>query len=266
MRSKDIYEGKFVITPESDNQTSKAKKIKVKPVRVKPQKASSANGNPNKKRWVPLLVAAILGIIAVITGIIYYSGAQAAISDAKTLKTSIKQAVASIKDGDADSADENIRNAEIAIKSLKENLDDKKWNAARSIPFAGSSISEDLDTASKAIDIADEATEQILKLLIVRLSPYKDINVIHDSIRVSHNDRVTALYDHGDRISHCTCSNTAGNLVVSAMLIDLGKFCVDLMYIRFSGIEVRAFTPSEFNRCVGVVIFQEARRTVRGLQ
>ena len=40
------------------------------------------------------------------------------------------------------------------------------------------------------------------------------------------------------------------------MLIDLGKFCVDLMYIRFSGIEVRAFTPSEFNRCVGVVIFQ----------
>lgn len=163
MRSKDIYEGKFVITPESDNQTSKAKKIKVKPVRVKPQKASSASGNPNKKRWVPLLVAAILGIIAVITGIIYYSGAQAAISDAKTLKTSIKQAVASIKDGDADSADENIRSAEIAIKSLKENLDDKKWNAARSIPFAGSSISEDLDTASKAIDIADEATEQILK-------------------------------------------------------------------------------------------------------
>ena len=40
------------------------------------------------------------------------------------------------------------------------------------------------------------------------------------------------------------------------MLIDLGKFCVDLMYIRFSGIEVRPFTPSEFNRCVGVVIFQ----------
>ena len=161
MKSKDIYEGKFVVLDDSENNNSKANNAGSKPRKIRSERTSSRPASGRKH--VCIIAVSVAVLLFLITGITYFIGAQTARSEAKKLKSSIKQTILCLKDGDSDSADESIRQAEASIKALRKNLDDGKWDIASAIPFAGRKISEDLDTASKTLDIAEETTEKILK-------------------------------------------------------------------------------------------------------
>ena len=160
LKAKDQYAGKFVITDDSvtNNVRNKASKAK------RSKNSSSGNGNkPVKAKKTAGRILAVLALILVILGIIGIIMSWKAVYDAKQLKTSVKQTVICLKNGDADSADASIAKAEASISALRSDLDEKKWKAAEAIPFLGPLIADDLDTARKTVDIADRATENILK-------------------------------------------------------------------------------------------------------
>ena len=160
MKSKDQYAGKFVITDDSFSNKETKKTVTVKKTKhVKPNDGSKKTKVIKNTLYVlsaVVLVFVILGIIGIIMS-------HKSISDAKLLKTSIKQSVECLKNGDADAADAHIARAESAISDLREDLDEDKWKTAVGVPFLGKVIAEDLDTARKTVDIADRATENILK-------------------------------------------------------------------------------------------------------
>lgn len=93
----------------------------------------------------------------------YYASAMALMTDANELKTSIKKSVSYLKAGDADSADTEITKIESSIDSLQASLSDEKWDKLSALPVFGPKIAEDLDTVDKALIIADEANETVLK-------------------------------------------------------------------------------------------------------
>lgn len=93
----------------------------------------------------------------------YYASAMSLMADANELKTSIKKSVGYLKTGDADAADIEIAKVESSIDSLQTSLTDEKWDKLLALPFIGNEVSEDFDTINKALNIADEATETVLK-------------------------------------------------------------------------------------------------------
>ena len=167
MKANDPFEGKFVINEDAPKHTApkpvnkpvkekKAKKAKTKAVKKKGSK-------PKKAVLIFGLIAAALLLVLTVMGVIYSTKASKAASDAKMLKASVKQTIEYLSNGDADAADAEIIRVEASIKELRADLDETKWKSATSLPFIGSKISEDLDTARKAVNIADEATVTILK-------------------------------------------------------------------------------------------------------
>ena len=158
--SKDQYAGKFVISDESDFNNGKVKTVKAKKNRSSARKnGSKSNSKLRKAGRVLLITAIVLAVIALICFICTFK----TVSDARHLKASVKQSVECLKNGDADSADTCIAEAEECISSLRTDLDEKNWKVFTAIPLLGQLISEDLDTARKTVDIADRATENILK-------------------------------------------------------------------------------------------------------
>lgn len=176
MKSGDPYAGKFVVTDDtadkfviSDDKfvNNKAEKElkKKKAKSVKNGKASKAVKETKTTKIIKtvLYTLSALILICVVIGIIGIIMSHKTISDAKLLKTSIKQSIECLKNGDADAADAHIANAETAIIELRSDLEEDNWKTAVSFPLLGKVISEDLDTARKTVDIADRATENILK-------------------------------------------------------------------------------------------------------
>lgn len=144
----------------SGNTTTKTKK----PKNRKAKTSRGSEGKPKTQKTLSIILAlSVVLLFLVIIGVAYFTGATKAASDAKILKSSIKQSVTYLKNGDADNADLCISEAEKAIINLRIDLNESKWKVATHIPFAGKNIKEDLDTAAKAVDIADEATQNILK-------------------------------------------------------------------------------------------------------
>ena len=167
MKANDPFEGKFVISEEAPRHTApkpvnkpvkdkKAKKAKNKAVKKKGSK-------PRKAVLICGLIAAALLLVLTVMGVIYSTKASKAASDAKMLKASVKQTIEYLANGDADAADAEIITVEASIKELRADLDETKWKSATSLPFIGSKIKEDLETARKSVNIADEATVTILK-------------------------------------------------------------------------------------------------------
>ena len=176
LKSGDPYAGKFVVTDDtagkfviSDDKfvNNKAEK------ELKKKKAKSVkNGKARKKvkdtkttriiKAVLYTLSALI-LICVVIGIIGLIMSRKSITDAKLLKSSIKQSIECLKDGDANAADAHIANAEHAIVELRADLDEKNWKTAVSFPILGKLVEEDLETARKTVDIADRTTENILK-------------------------------------------------------------------------------------------------------
>ena len=167
MKSNDPFEGKFVINEDAPKHT--APKPVNKPVKEKKAKKSKNNAvkkkgsKPRKAVLICGLIAAALLLAVTILGVIYSTKASKAASDAKILKASVKQTIEYLSNGDADAADAEIITVEASIKELRSDLDETKWKSATALPFIGSKIKEDLETARKAVNIADEATVTILK-------------------------------------------------------------------------------------------------------
>jgi len=162
LKANDPFEGKFVINEDAPRHT--APKPVNKPVKEK--KAKKAKNKCSKPRMAVLicgLIAAVLLLVLTVMGVIYSTKASKAASDARMLKTSVKQTIEYLTNGDADAADAEIITVEASIKELRADLDVTKWKSATSLPFIGSKINEDLETARKAVNIADEATVTILK-------------------------------------------------------------------------------------------------------
>ena len=167
MKANDPFEGKFVINEDAPRHT--APKPVNKPVKEKKAKkaknitAKKKGSKPRKAVLICGLIAAVLLLVLTVMGVIYSTKASKATSDARMLKTSVKQTIEYLTNGDADAADAEIITVEASIKELRADLDETKWKSATSLPFIGSKIKEDLDTARKAVNIADEATVTILK-------------------------------------------------------------------------------------------------------
>lgn len=167
LKANDPFEGKFVINEDAQkhaaakpvNKTVKEKKVK----KIKKNASKKKGSKPRKIALICGVVAASLLLVLTIIGVICSVKASKAVSDAKMLKTSVKQTLEFLADGNADAADNSIITVEASIKELRADLDESNWKFATSIPFAGSKIKEDLDTARKAVNIADEATVTILK-------------------------------------------------------------------------------------------------------
>ena len=167
LKANDPFEGKFVINEDAPRHT--APKPVNKPVKEKKAKkaknttAKKKGSKPRKAVLICGLIAAVLLLVLTVMGVIYSTKASKATSDARMLKTSVKQTIEYLTNGDADAADAEIITVEASIKELRADLDETKWKSATSLPFIGSKIKEDLDTARKAVNIADEATVTILK-------------------------------------------------------------------------------------------------------
>ena len=167
MKANDPFEGKFVINEDAPRHT--APKPVNKPVKEKKAKkaknttAKKKGSKPRKAVLICGLIAAVLLLVLTVMGVIYSTKASKATSDARMLKTSVKQTIEYLTNGDADAADAEIITVEASIKELRADLDETKWKSATSLPFIGSKIKEDLETARKAVNIADEATVTILK-------------------------------------------------------------------------------------------------------
>ena len=167
MKANDPFEGKFVINEDAPRHTApKPVNKPVKEKKAKKAKNTTAKKKGSKPRKVVLicgLIAAVLLLVLTVMGVIYSTKASKATSDARMLKTSVKQTIEYLTNGDADAADAEIITVEASIKELRADLDETKWKSATSLPFIGSKIKEDLETARKAVNIADEATVTILK-------------------------------------------------------------------------------------------------------
>lgn len=167
LKANDPFEGKFVINEDAPRHT--APKPVNKPVKEKKAKkaknttAKKKGSKPRKAVLICGLIAAVLLLVLTVMGVIYSTKASKATSDARMLKTSVKQTIEYLTNGDADAADAEIITVEASIKELRADLDETKWKSATSLPFIGSKIKEDLETARKAVNIADEATVTILK-------------------------------------------------------------------------------------------------------
>ena len=149
---------------QTKTNTGKAVKNVKNAKNAKPGKIRSFFNKIPKKVWIPVVsVASTLVVASVAVGIPYFMSANVALNDARELKASLKMSIYYLKEGDVDAADACITQAEHCIASLRTDLADTKWQVATYIPFAGSGIKEDLDTASQALDIAEEATQTILR-------------------------------------------------------------------------------------------------------
>lgn len=167
LKANDPFEGKFVINEDAPRHTApKSVNKPVKEKKAKKAKNITAKKKGSKPRMAVLicgLIAAVLLLVLTVMGVIYSTKASKAASDARMLKASVKQTIEYLTNGDADAADAEIITVEASIKELRADLDETKWKSATSLPFIGSKIKEDLDTARKAVNIADEATVTILK-------------------------------------------------------------------------------------------------------
>ena len=167
MKANDPFEGKFVISEDAPKH--KAPKPVNKPVKEKKAKktkntaAKKKGSKPRKAVLICGLIVAVLLLAVTIMGVVYSAKASKAKSDAKILKTSVKQTIEYLSNGDADAADAEIITIEASIKELRADLDESNWKSATAIPFIGPKIKADLETARKAVNIADEATVTILK-------------------------------------------------------------------------------------------------------
>ena len=167
VNSKAAYANHKDAKKAADKKAKASKPKKTAPKagkNAKPGKIKSFFNKIPKKVWIPVVtVASTLVVGSVAIGIPYYMSANVALNDARELKESLKLSIYYLKEGDVDSADACITKAEQCIDSLRTDLADTKWQVATYIPFAGSNIKEDLNTASQALDIAEEATQTILK-------------------------------------------------------------------------------------------------------
>lgn len=167
LKANDPFEGKFVVSEEAPRHTAPKpvnKPVKEKKAKKAKNKAVKKKGSkPRKAVLICGLIAAALLLVLTVMGVIYSTKASKAASDAKMLKASVKQTIEYLANGDADAADAEIITVEASIKELRADLDETKWKSATSLPFIGSKINEDLETARKAVNIADEATVTILK-------------------------------------------------------------------------------------------------------
>ena len=167
LKASDPFEGKFVISEEAPRHTAPKpvnKPVKEKSAKKAKNKAVKKKGSkPRKAVLICGLIAAALLLVLTVMGVIYSTKASKAASDAKMLKASVKQTIEYLANGDADAADAEIITVEASIKELRADLDVAKWKSATSLPFIGSKINEDLETARKAVNIADEATVTLLK-------------------------------------------------------------------------------------------------------
>ena len=167
VNSKAAYANHKDAKKAADKKAKASKPKKAAPKagkNAKPGKIKSFFNKIPKKVWIPVVsVASTLIVASVAIGIPYYMSVNVALNDARELKESLKMSVYYLKEGDADSADACITRAEACIDNLRIDLADTKWQVATYIPFAGSGIKEDLATASQALDIAEEATQTILR-------------------------------------------------------------------------------------------------------
>lgn len=235
MKKKDQYEGLFVISDEDSKKSAKSKTqsgnsagfkmsdFKIKHVsRQEPNRfvlsdsdtktkkttknkkiktSRNSQGTPKTQKTLSVILAlSVVLLLVVIIGIAYFTGATKAASDAKILKSSLKQSVTYLKNGDPDNADLCISEAEDAIANLRIDLNESKWKAATHIPFAGKNIKEDLDTAAKAVDIAEEATQNILKPASSYIRQSGKISLDNISIDTMGPETASQLYPICDLI------------------------------------------------------------------
>lgn len=166
LKVNDPFEGKFVVNENAPNRADKQvnKPFKEKKAgKTKNKTVKKSDTKPKKAGVVFGLAAAALLLVLTVIGIIYSVKASKAAADAKLLKSSVKQTIEYLANGDADAADAEIITVEASIRELRSDLDESKWKTATAIPFVGSKIKEDLETARRAVNIADEATVTILK-------------------------------------------------------------------------------------------------------
>lgn len=235
MKKKDQYEGLFVISDEDSKNSAKSKTqsgnsagfkmpdFKIKHVsRQEPNRfvrsysdtktkkttknkkiktSRNSQGTPKTQKTLSVILAlSVVLLLMVIIGVAYFTGATKAASDAKILKSSLKQSVTYLKNGDPDNADLCISEAEDAIANLRIDLNESKWKAATHIPFAGKNIKEDLDTAAKAVDIAEEATQNILKPASSYIRQSGKISLDNISIDTMGPETASQLYPICDLI------------------------------------------------------------------
>lgn len=160
----------------------------------------------------------------------YYASAMSLMADANDLKTSIKKSVGYLKTGDADAADIEIAKVESSIDSLQTSLADEKWDKLLDLPFIGNEVSEDFDTINKALNIADEATETVLKPTSTYLHKLgmPDVSKLDmDNMGPEMADR---LYGYSDMIDEiCPAAEK-----VMSDLNNLPKFNLDILESKVS--------------------------------
>ena len=112
MKANDPFEGKFVVNEEAPRHT--APKPVNKPIKEKKTKKTKnitvkkKGSKPRKAVLICGLIAAALLLVLTVMGIIYFTQASKAASDAKMLKASVKQTIEYLANGDADAADAEI--------------------------------------------------------------------------------------------------------------------------------------------------------------
>lgn len=160
----------------------------------------------------------------------YYASAMSLMADANELKTSIKKSVGYLKTGDADAADIEIAKVESSIDSLQTSLADEKWDKLLALPFIGNEVSEDFDTINKALNIADEATETVLKPTSAYLHKLGMPDVSKLDMDNMGPEMAERLYGYSDMIDKiCPAAEK-----VMSDLNNLPKFNLDILESKVS--------------------------------
>ncbi|MBP5598283.1 MAG: DUF4012 domain-containing protein [Pseudobutyrivibrio sp.] len=218
------------------------KKAKNKAIATKSPDFTGINGTRkySKKSKVAIVLLSILFALLVFTFIAeikiiklyddYYASAMTLMADANELKTSIKHSVAYLKTGNADAADIEIAKVESSIDSLKTSLADEKWDKLGSFPFIGKEVAEDLETVDKALNIADEATETVLKPTSSYLHKLGMPDVSKIDINNMGPEMADRLYGYSDMIDDiCPAAEK-----VMSELNELPRFNIDILESKVS--------------------------------
>ena len=114
-----------------------------------------------KKKKIILItsISAAVLITLLIPGIYYGVAAKGLKDDASALKASVKSCIGALKNGDAVSCDEAIKDLDATSAKMKAELDESKWNLPKIFP----PIKQDFETCGQCLALVDKASETLLK-------------------------------------------------------------------------------------------------------